>query len=113
MGICERACGNVLQMMPLVHLFKSSLQEKYDPDLTKQLKVVTVMHELLYDALAQQVMIETPGLIMSLQNLRKHSLNSSDSPARELVLLLASEILQRLLSADMGPCWNCCDNVPF
>merc|ERR1719240_2598470 len=104
--ICERACGNAVEMLALVHLLASSLQETYDRDLSKQLKVVTVLHELLYDKLAQQVMIETPGLVVSLQKLRKHSLSSSAGLAREPVLILASEILKQLLSGQTWP--YCC-----
>jgi len=102
--ICERVCGNVMELRALMHILALSLQETYDPELSKQLKVVTVMHELLYDELAQQVMIETPGLVVSLQKLRKHSSNSSAGCARELVLILASEILRHLLS---GKTWWC------
>jgi len=102
--ICERAHGDVLQMVDLVHFLASSLQESNDLDSVKQLKLVTILHELLYDASALQTMIETPGLIMSLQKLRRCSLNSSDEPARELVLLFASEILKRM---HLGEHWSC------
>jgi len=102
--ICEHADGDVMQMMDLVRLLASSLQESYDPDLVKQLKVVTVLHELLHDAMAQRIMIETPELVMSLQRLREYSLSSSDGPAHELVVLLASEILKRLHSRKILLC---------
>jgi len=102
--ICERAQGDVLQMVELVHLLASSLQESTDPDLVTQLKVLTILHEMLYDALAVRVMIETPGLVKSLQKLRRYSLNSSDVPARELVLIFASEILKRM---HLGELWSC------
>jgi len=99
--ICEHANGDVLIMMDLVHILASPLQESYDPDLVKQLKAVTVLHELLYDALAQQIMIRKPGFVMSLQKLREHALNSSDAPARELVVLLSSDILRNLQTGEI------------
>jgi len=104
--ICECACGDASEMMGIVHLLASSLQMKYDRDLSKHLKVVTVMHELLYNAFARKVMIETPGLVVSLQKLREHSLSSSAGLAGELVLLLASEILKHLLPGQTWP--YCC-----
>jgi len=100
--ICECACGDVFEMKALVQLLASSLQEKYDQDLSKQLKVVTVMNELLFDSFARQLMIETPGLVVSLEKLRKHCLSSSAGLGREAVIILASEILKHLLSGTKG-----------
>jgi len=104
--ICECACGDVFEMMALVHLLALSLHEKYDRDLSKQLKVVTIMNELLFDPFARQLMIETPGLVISLEKLRKHSLSSSVGLAQEAVLILASEILKHLLCGQTWP--YCC-----
>merc|ERR1719502_2435316 len=96
--ICERAFGDELQMTALAQVLASALDVDHIQDIPKQLKAVTVAHELLYDELAREVMLETPGLILSLHKLRKYRPKNSDGPASELIRLLASEILKHLLS---------------
>merc|ERR1719231_950890 len=96
--ICEHAFGDELQMTALAQQLASALEGDHIQDIPKQLKAVTVAHELLYDGLAREVMLETPGLMLSLHKLRKYTPKKSDGPARELTRLLASEIVKHLLS---------------
>jgi len=95
--ICERSCGDALQTAAVVKMIADALDRGEDKDdLRRQLKAITVAHEMLHDALARQVMFEEPGLVNALRHIRC-SQASQTGPAAESVRLLATEVVQRLV----------------
>jgi len=95
--ICERSCGDALQTAAVVKMIAGALDGGEDADdLRRQLKAITVAHEMLHDALAGHVMFEEPGLVNALRHIRC-SQASQTGPAAESVRLLATEVVQRLV----------------
>jgi len=99
--ICDRAQDDNRQMLGVVKLLTLALQ---GGDRARQLKALTVAHELLYDARAREVLFTEPGLIEALEGiLNKEQVSivmdgPFQRPAEEAVQLLAFEILRRLYS---------------
>merc|ERR1712232_1163919 len=67
-----------------------------DEDLSRQLKAITVAHELLYDEGARKALAAAPGFLDSLHHRKAAAGAIGGSPAAEGVHLLASEILRQL-----------------
>jgi len=97
--ICERVSEDALQLAAVVRLLSSALQVGHtSDDLSRQVKALTIAHELLYDALARRAMFETPGLIAALRSLGMSTTADVEGPAAECVRLLTYEISERLIS---------------
>merc|ERR1712070_86512 len=93
--ICERTQSDALELATLTCLLASVLGDSGD-DLSRQLKAVTVAHELLYDESARRSLAAAPGLVDSLRYLKVAASAIGGSPAAEGVYLLASETLRQL-----------------
>jgi len=97
--ICERLACNASDLAAVVQLLTSVLQEE-QTDISRQLKALTVAHELLYDDAARQALVSTPGFMEALsrpymgadivKGRETHGL------AAESSALLAEEIRRRL-----------------
>jgi len=95
--ICERCFGDAAQTAAVVKMIAGALDTGEDEDdLRRQLKAITVAHEMMHDALARQVMFEEPGLVNALRNIRC-SRSAQTGPAAECIRLLATEVVQRLV----------------
>jgi len=95
--ICERTFGDAVQTAAVVKMIAGALDAGEDEDdLRRQLKAITVAHEMMHDALARQVMFEEPGLVNALRHIRS-SRSAQTGPAAECVRLLATEVVQRLV----------------
>lgn len=105
--ICEGIEGDSDELAAVARLLSAALQAK-DSSLSSQLKALTVVHELLYDADARQALCTTPGLRAAVAHLRKRHLREASftaegdalrlcsGPAEECVRLLTSEICRTL-----------------
>jgi hypothetical protein len=107
--ICEGVAGNSDEMAAVADMLSHALQVDgalpKDSLLSLQLKALTVVHELLYDADARIALVEAPGLLASVRHLnRKHHREVqmlekvAGGPASECVRLLTSEICRSLES---------------
>lgn len=111
--ICEGVAEDVNEMYAVAELLSAALQEggsdNKDALMSLQLKALTVIHELLYDASARQVLVEAPGLVSAIKRLHtRHALerqmaNTGNQairpamgPALESIRLLTSEIYRSL-----------------
>lgn len=95
--ICECLSEDNLQLAGVIRLLASSLRVGHTTeDLKRQVKALTIAHELLHDALARRAMFETPGLIEALRSLGMST--TADDPAAECIRLLSCEISQRLIA---------------
>lgn len=103
--ICERTRCDALELATLTCLLASVLGDcSLGEDLSRQLKAVTVAHELLYDESARKALAAAPGLLDSLEYLKvAASAIGATSPAAEGIHLLASETL-RQLTPPASPC---------
>jgi len=97
--ICELSFGDTNQLQDLAQIFVEAMNGR---DLSPCLKALTVMHELLYDRCACEVLLSTQGLTESLLDLRRSPpAPSSAGPAAESLNLLAEELWRQLGPRDV------------
>jgi hypothetical protein len=109
--ICEGVADDTNEMCAVAELLSTALQEgssnNKEAMLSLHLKALTVIHELLYDASARQVLVQAPGLLSAIKRLHaRHNterqaantalLSPAMGPALECIRLLTSEIYRSL-----------------
>lgn len=96
--ICDCACGNAVESADVARLLAGALQGVSPDEMSRPLKALTVVHEMLYDQCARDALAEAPGFVSAVMHIHTVRPFRGTGPAAEAVQILAAEIFKRLLT---------------